>query len=139
MKYNLSFVLLLFVLQGSAQNRELKVTIPNINKKEGQLMIALFNSAEKFLKPGKEYRTVILKISSGTETVSFKDLPVGEYGIAICHDKNTDGHCNTNIFGIPKEGYGFSRNFRPRFSAPQFRDTKVLLSENTDLEISMIY
>jgi uncharacterized protein (DUF2141 family) len=40
----------------------------------------------------------------------FLDLPAGTYAISIFHDAKDDGVLNTNVLGMPREGYGFSNN-----------------------------
>ena len=42
---------------------------------------------------------------------------------------------NMNIFGSPKEGYGFSNNCKPILSAPSFKYTKINLSSNKSITI----
>jgi uncharacterized protein (DUF2141 family) len=37
--------------------------------------------------------------------LSFQIL--NHYAIAVIHDENRNGELDTNMFGIPKEGYGF--------------------------------
>jgi len=82
---------------------------------------------------------MIIKADNFQGVCSVKDLPKGEYAIAIMHDKNTDKICNTNFFGIPTEGYGFSRNYRPKLSAPTFDDCKIDVNSNLSITIEMIY
>jgi uncharacterized protein (DUF2141 family) len=53
--------------------------------------------------------------------------------VVVYHDKNADGKCN-RFLGIPTEDVGFSNNIRPKFSAPDFDDNKVLLDKK-DLSI----
>ncbi|MBC8034907.1 MAG: DUF2141 domain-containing protein [Chitinophagaceae bacterium] len=138
MKYILLFLVQMIVFSGWAQNSELKVTVSNINKIEGDLVVAVYNSAQTFIKEGKEFRRMARKIAAASETFSFTGLPSGEYSIALFHDKNSDGKCNTNFVGMPKEGYGFSRNFKPRFSAPKFNDTRVAITSDTVIQIRLI-
>ena len=38
------------------------------------------------------------------------------------HDENNNGTLDSGLLGIPKEGYCFSTNYRPRLSAPSFRN-----------------
>ena len=56
----------------------------------------------------------------------------------LYHDENSDGICNRNMLGSPKEGYGFSNNIKPKPSAPSFKDCKFSLTENTVLDIALI-
>ena len=43
------------------------------------------------------------------------------------------------ITGIPKEGFAFSNNIKPRFTAPKFRDCKIDVKKNVITEIRLIY
>jgi uncharacterized protein (DUF2141 family) len=37
----------------------------------------------------------------------FSDIKPGKYAIAVIHDENCNGELDSNLFGIPTEGYGF--------------------------------
>lgn len=67
-------------------------------------------------------RKLSIPASNGA-TLSFADVAPGEYAIAVLHDENRDGKVNTSL-GIPREGVGFSRSPRLRFSAPKFADVR---------------
>ena len=41
---------------------------------------------------------------------TFKDLKPGTYAVMITHDGNGNGKLDTNVVGMPLEGYGFSNN-----------------------------
>ncbi len=73
-------------------------------------------------------------------TVRFENLPFGEYAIVMVHDENRSGDMDRGFLGVPKEGFGFSNNFRPTFSAPSFEQAKFLLNEQeVVLDLEMIY
>jgi uncharacterized protein (DUF2141 family) len=78
---------------------------------------------------------------SASRIVRFKKLFIqqGEYAIALYHDKNNNAVCDSNFFGIPTEGFGFSNNVRPFLSAPSFRKAKINLVEDTTIFIWLIY
>ena len=44
----------------------------------------------------------------------------GTYAIGLYHDADDDRQLDTGVFGIPTEGYGFSRNVGGGLSAPSF-------------------
>jgi uncharacterized protein (DUF2141 family) len=46
----------------------------------------------------------------------------GTYAIALLHDEDADGDMDTDFFGFPQEGYGFSSGARPGLGAPSFED-----------------
>jgi uncharacterized protein (DUF2141 family) len=66
------------------------------------------------------------------------DLAPGSYAVSVFHDANGNGKLDTFV-GIPKEGYGFSRNppFRPR--APRFDEAQVDLTGNSSTVITLRY
>lgn len=118
---------------------DLTVTIKNIDKFKGVIMIGLYNSEEKFLKKGETYRGVKVEITATTVTYIFKDLPFGTYALSLYHDKNSDGECNRNWVGLPTEGYCFSNNVKPLVGAPKFEDAKFNFTSPMTLFLNMIY
>tara|TARA_R110000782_G_scaffold13786_3_gene40496 strand:- start:211 stop:633 length:423 start_codon:yes stop_codon:yes gene_type:complete len=75
----------------------------------GAVMVALFDS-EAAWSGGAPVRAVRLDVSAGQRTITFDDLPAGDYGMKAFHDVNGDGEMNTNPFGMPIEPYAFSNN-----------------------------
>ncbi len=59
---------------------------------------------------------------AGTVTVVVANVPAGQYGAQAFHDENHNGDIDQLLFGIPKEGVGFSRNARIRLSPPKWSD-----------------
>ena len=47
-------------------------------------------------------------------------VPAGQYAAQAFHDENRNHDIDRAIFGIPKEGVGFSRDARIRFSPPKW-------------------
>lgn len=105
------------------KNTTLTVTVQNIQQKTGTIRIALMKSCKKFpdCNPAS---TAILEAKNSSVQKAFIIEP-GEYAVAVYHDVNANGELDKRIFGIPKEPYGFSNNFRPRVSAPTFVDCKI--------------
>lgn len=83
-------------------------------------------------------RSASLPIEHGQGKVRFGGLAAGTYGISVFHDANANGKLDT-FLGIPKEGYGFSRNppFRPR--APRFSEVELAVSGATAETITLHY
>lgn len=137
---NYLFVLsLFFVLNFTTDKKELTLTITNIKNIEGNLEVGLFNTGERFLELGQAYKKFTIPVKSDSQTLVIKDLPKGEYAISLYHDKNSNGVCDRNFFGIPKEPYGFSNNYKPKFSAPTFTDCKFELSADQEIRIELVY
>lgn len=105
----------------------LTITIQNIQSKTGTVRIALMKACKKF-PDCKPENTAIIDAKSSSVQKAFNVEP-GEYAVAVYHDRNANGELDKRIFGIPKEPYGFSNNFRPRISAPTFGDCKITVGE----------
>jgi len=101
---------------------DLTVYIPNVKQSEGQLMVAVFDSAETF---NKERLTGIQKKAvSGEMVFTFNDLAVGDYAIMLFHDVNGNGDLDYNLLGIPKEPWGGSLQGKAIFGAPSWKDVR---------------
>ena len=135
-----SVLLFLAVFGGPAVGTtDISVTIPNIKEVKGEIVIAIYDQTEKFPKIGETYRTARFKVCSANDTYTIKNVKQGECALAIYHDENSDGICNSNLFGIPKEGYGFSNNVKPIFSAPPYEACKIQIPENSSISVKLIY
>lgn len=121
-----------------AQICTLTVKINGISDINGNIRIGLYNNAEKFPDVGGEYKVYKFNVTATAMTYSIS-LPQGTYALALFHDENSDGECNTNWLGIPTEGYGFSNNVKPVISAPSFDDVKITVNKNMTISIDLIY
>ena len=58
----------------------------------------------------------------GTVIVVVNNVPAGDYAAQAFHDENRNRDIDRALFGIPREGVGFSRNARIAFSPPKWKD-----------------
>lgn len=58
---------------------------------------------------------------NGVLTVRVKDLPYGTYAVSVLDDENSNLEIDM-FMGIPKEGWGFSKNPPLKLSAPKFEE-----------------
>ena len=113
-----------FTFSAFAQSsyRGIHVKIPNIKKSTGNIACGIFESPDgfpdKFLRSAKVI--AIKKIQRTKEHCHFPDIPSGTYAIAVVHDENMNVELDTNLFGVPTEGYGFSNTTIDEFGAPAF-------------------
>ena len=137
MNYLLMLFIALFNTSNAVETFDLKVTVTNVKTLKGTVEIGIFNNANNFLEKGKEYKINSKVVTNNTVEFTFKDVPKGDYAISIYHDVNADKECNMNFIGIPKEPYGFSNNFRPKFAKPTFNDCKIELSTDKSITIKL--
>jgi uncharacterized protein (DUF2141 family) len=139
-------IILLLILfswnHGFAQGKgDIIIEMTELRNLKGKLSIVLFNSSDGFPEDDKKaYKWQIIDLANSEAVFHFKDLPYGEYAYAILHDEDEDGEMNKNILGIPKEGFGFSNNYRPRVKNPSFEDASFQLkTSNVRHVIEMVY
>ena len=121
----------------------LNLTVENIRDAEGRIAIAVFNSETGFPHDDASALKrlyIPLQKPDKTATISINALPAGQYAIALFHDNNLSGKLETNLFGIPIKGYGFSNNINPSLRSARFEEAAFTLPEQgRDLSIKMIY
>jgi uncharacterized protein (DUF2141 family) len=75
------------------------------------------------------------RITHGTTSVVFDNLPQGKYAVNVLHDENNDGRIKKGLM-FPQEGIGFSNyqsmglTNRPSFDKAAFelvKDLKVVI------------
>ncbi len=112
----------------------LLISIENVKKNKGKIMLAVYAEADNFLSE-ITYRSVQQAVDqSGVVTLKIADLPYGTYAISLYHDENNNGEMDANFMKIPKEPYGFSNNARGMFGPPKFEEAQFSFS-NTDQQI----
>lgn len=117
---------------------QLTVEIQNIQLHKGKIIVGVYDTDKDFLKEGLAIKIYEINVDQTTESIVIKDLPKGDYAISLYHDENSDNKCNRNFLGIPKEGYGFSNNIKPKFSAPTYEDCKFSFVNDLKLDIKLI-
>ena len=59
---------------------------------------------------------------AGTTRVVIDHVPPGDYGAQVFHDENNNNEVDRGIFGIPKEGVGFSRDSFTGLASPKWHN-----------------
>ena len=65
----------------------------------------------------------------GPVRMAFRGLAPGRYAVNAFHDENANGELDTNILGIPREGYGFANDAAGVMGPPSFADASVMVGE----------
>ncbi len=136
----LCFICLAVVAQyGYGQSTTLLITVPNINPIKGEIQVSVYDNDESFLKENEESRIYRFKVKGANGKFVINDLPNGEYAFIIYHDENNNKEMDKSIIGMPKEGYGFSKNFQPGLSRPDFENCSVFMNQDVKIEIRLRY
>ena len=114
------------------------IEILSIKNSTGTVACALFESAEGFPHDylSKATNVMVIKIRKSQARCTFEEIPPGRHAIVVIHDENMNGLLDTNMFGVPTEGYGFSNDAKARFGAPTF-DAASFVYDGRNLELTI--
>lgn len=138
---NISLIILgIFFISFTAQAKKpnsftLTIEVQQAPNTDGILRVFIFDSEENWLKKG----TIITSAIDNKEFVSIdvEDLTAGNYAISVIHDENNNKQLDSNMFGIPKEAYGFSNDARGMFGPASFEDSQFQLADNLSIQIKL--
>ena len=117
----------ILAIAASAPSRaaDLTIAVAGVASAQGQIMVALYNSADSFqVQP---FRAIAVPATAGTVRVPVKDLPAGDYAFALYHDANGNGKLDRNLLGMPTEDYAFSNNAMGKRGAPAYEAARFQL------------
>jgi uncharacterized protein (DUF2141 family) len=125
--YRFAATPLLLALAGAAPPAaELEVRIDRLRNDKGTLHLCLTRNPTHFPDCGKDPRAIKRSVDSGSGPQRFGGIEPGGYALSIMHDENRNGRLDT-LLGIPREGFGFSRNPVVRFGPPRFDQVRLNL------------
>jgi uncharacterized protein (DUF2141 family) len=119
----------------------LVVKFNSLKNTKGRVCLTVFSGPKGFPAGGTGSSLKSSRCTAADSgSVTFTNLPLGNYAIAAIHDSNSDGKLNTNPLGVPSEGFGFSNNPPIRFGPASFADSQVFVSgTKTVVQIQMHY
>ena len=114
----------------------------NIRNRNGTVDCALFDSAAGFPREflHSAQNVMVIKIRNTAARCDFEAIPPGTYALAVIHDENSNGKLDTNLVGMPTEGYGFSNNAKALIGTPSFSAAAFPYNGQTlEMTISLHY
>lgn len=130
-----------FTYKGSIKTYSLTVEVHEIRNSKGVMQFALYNKdgsiPDKHYE--KYYKMLSAKISNGSSSVTFNDLPEGIYVVNILHDENENGEIDKG-FILPVEGLGFSnyQSIGPT-NRPKYAKASFELRTDLTIEVKVVY
>ena len=103
------------------QENQIHVEIVGLRNDKGQVLCALFSSADDFPKKTDEAVARTTSVITNRHAVcDFPGIAPGTYAVSVFHDENSNGKLDTNFMGIPREGVGASNDAKGHFGPPKF-------------------
>jgi uncharacterized protein (DUF2141 family) len=96
-----------------------EVELANVRNDRGVLHLCLTRSPEHFPDCERDPAAAKATVDANVRAVRLPTAGPGRYALAVIHDENGNGRLDTTL-GIPKEGFGFSRNPALGFGPPAF-------------------
>ena len=108
---------------------ELAIDVTGIRSDDGRVFLALHQERADVSFPDDEGAVAGVWINAveGTFSLVFPDVAEGRYAVSVMHDENGDGELDTNVLGVPTEGYGFSNDATGIMGPPEFSDASVVV------------
>jgi uncharacterized protein (DUF2141 family) len=127
----------------STQACTLRIHADGLRNSTGVVGVLLFTSPAGWPQDvSKSFRHEAAPIAEGERKaeVDFNDIPPGDYGVVALHDENRNMKLDKNMFGWPKEGFGFANNPHVGLGAPGFQQALLHVAcPATETEIHIIY
>jgi len=103
---------------------QIQVEILSLKSNQGTVYCTIYPTpgdgfpvdAKKALKSARS------KIAHNRARCDFDGVAPGVYAVGMIHDENDNHKLDTNWIGIPREGYGTSRDAVGKFGPPSFKD-----------------
>ena len=117
----------------------LDVDIERLRNARGAIHACLTGNSRFFPDCRKDPAALKQTIPATARQLSFTGFAPGTYALTVVHDENLNHKLDTTL-GIPREGFGFSRNPVVRFGAPKFRQVDIKLGSGfTRASVRMQY
>ena len=117
----------MLALIGAAPVSRLDVALLDLRSATGEVRLCLTRNPVHFPDCKGDPRAWRLTAPADEAAgLGFSGLPAGSYALSAFHDENGNGRLDT-FAGIPREGFGFSRNPGIRFGPPSFAQARFTL------------
>lgn len=118
------------MLGAAPPSTRLDVTLDHLRSARGLIRVCLTADPANFPGCTDDADAVTLNVPAAVGRFSVPGLRRGQYALAVIHDENTNGRLDT-FAGIPREGFGFSRNPSATFGPPRFAAARFSLGGDT--------
>ncbi|MEG3124504.1 DUF2141 domain-containing protein [Sphingomonas sp. GB1N7] len=118
---------LLCLLPGASPVADLHIDVAKLRNAKGMLRLCLTADPKNFPACVDDARAVTRSVPASQTDMVFAGLPAGDYALAVIHDENSNNKLDT-MLGIPREGFGFSRNPTITFGPPRFTAARFTLA-----------
>jgi len=114
----------------------LQIEVTGVRNSKGVVHVDLCREAE-FLKDCPVQASA--PALAGKTIVTISNVQPGTYAVQAFHDENHNGKVDRALFGIPKEGVGFSNDAPIRLGPPKWKDAQFQLGDDKGIAFKLRY
>jgi uncharacterized protein (DUF2141 family) len=117
------------VAPAAVSGGQVSVDIVGLHSDRGRVLAALYRGEAGFPSKIKQAFARKVAVSKARQLrIVFENVPAGEFAVSMFHDENANNTLDTNFMGIPKEGWGTSRDAKASFGPPSYADARLTLA-----------
>lgn len=120
------FFIALFIstynIKAQEKTSTIKIEIIGLKNTKGQIMISINRGPEGWPEENFIEQRFISDFTSPNFTVVFENFSYGNYAVGVLHDEDKNGEMTSNFIGMPKEPFGFTRDYKVVFRAPKYEE-----------------
>lgn len=122
-----AILLALPLLGATSPSASLDIQIDGLRNDRGLIHACLTRDPGHFPHCEQDSGAVTQTAPAGSHGFTVGGVPPGTYAIAVFHDENSNRKLD-KFLGMPREGFGFSRNPVIRFGPPKFEQVNIKLA-----------
>lgn len=126
-------ILVLLVSQVLFAQTDVKITVKNLRKVEGNLSIEFYRNIENYTKGQNAFKKLYVPIKDLDQfETTFKNVDESYYAVKVFVDTNNNKVLDRSFLGVRKEPYGYSTNADPFLREPTFEEAKVMATKQNN-------
>ena len=115
------------LIAASSQAGTLDIALTGLRSTKGLVHVCLTADRRHFPDCAGDPKAIRRSVPATQEQLHLSGIAPGHYAVTLMHDENANRRLD-KIAGIPREGFGFSRNPVVRFGPPRFENTVIELA-----------
>ncbi|WP_245646680.1 DUF2141 domain-containing protein [Sphingomonas soli] len=119
---------LLLAAAAPVPETSLQIDIVGLRSQKGVVQLCLTREPKGFPDCTKDPGSIRRTLPASNPRIRLTGLAHGDYAISVIHDANGNAKLDTAL-GIPREGFGFSRNPAIGFGPPSFAAARFTIGD----------
>ena len=121
-----SLALMLMLSASNLPQATIDIDVQGLRNDRGMLHLCATRNRAHFPDCRGDPSAYRQSVPAATSQLRLSGVVPGQYAISLFHDQNSNAKLDT-FLGVPREGFGFSRNPVIRFGAPNFDSVNMEL------------